>query len=174
MVSKDGNAQILESERLPDPCKDRHLTDEQLQRPPLLYLTSERVFGTGDKPNVELVKNYIFQGGRIGKELLQEIMQKAGNLLGSEPNLLKVDGKVVIIGDIHGQFYDLHNMLRKLARPGHHNTKLLFLGDYVDRGNYGPEVAAMLFTLKLYYPNDVFLLRGNHESRDMAENFNFR
>jgi len=101
-------------------------------------------------------------------------MTKAGKALSDEPNLVKVDGKVVIVGDIHGQFYDLYNMLRKLAKPGHHNTKILFLGDYVDRGNYGPEVAAFLFTLKLYYPNDVFLLRGNHESRDMAESFNFR
>ena len=101
-------------------------------------------------------------------------MTKASKALSDEPNLVKVDGKVVIVGDIHGQFYDLYNMLRKLAKPGHHNTKILFLGDYVDRGNYGPEVAAFLFTLKLYYPNDVFLLRGNHESRDMAESFNFR
>ena len=52
--------------------------------------------------------------------------------------------------------------------------KILFLGDYVDRGNYGPEVAAFLFCLKLSAPNDVFLLRGNHESRDMTEAFNFR
>ena len=44
----------------------------------------------------------------------------------------------------------------------------------MDRGNYGPEVAAYLFCLKLKYPNDIYLLRGNHESRDMAEAFNFR
>ena len=175
MVSPSGgDGAILEVERLPDSCKDRKLTDEECPRPPLQYLSTERVFGNSKKPNLELVKNYLFEGGRLGKELLVEIMQRASKLLESEPNLVKVDGKIVIIGDIHGQFYDLVNMLRKLARPGHHNTKLLFLGDYVDRGNYGPEVAAFLFTLKLFYPTDVFLLRGNHESRDMAESFNFR
>ena len=52
--------------------------------------------------------------------------------------------------------------------------KLVFMGDYVDRGNYGPEVAAYLFCMKLKYPDRIFLLRGNHESRDMAESFNFR
>ena len=82
-------------------------------------MTSHRVFGNGNRPNVELVKNYLFEGGRLGKELLQEIMQRAGKLLGSEPNLVKVEGKVVIVGDIHGQFYDLYNMLRKLSKPGH-------------------------------------------------------
>ena len=88
---------------------------------------------------------------------------------------MRVDGKVVIVGDIHGQFYDLVAMLRKLkSRSEQAPNKILFLGDYVDRGNYGPEVALYLFCLKLASPQDYFLLRGNHESRDMAEHFNFR
>ena len=102
-------------------------------------------------------------------------MRRVRPVLSAEPNLVRVDGKVVIIGDIHGQFYDLIAMLRKLkGRQPENAQKLLFLGDYVDRGNYGPEVAAFLFCMKLRYPNDIFLLRGNHESRDMAEAFNFR
>ena len=92
----------------------------------------------------------------------------------NEPNLLRVDGKTVIVGDIHGQFYDLINMLKKVAKPGFTNTKAVFLGDYVDRGNYGPEVAIYLFVLKICFPDKVNLLRGNHESRDMTEMFNFR
>ena len=105
-----------------------------------------------------------------------DIMRRTKPVLKAEPNLMRVDGTVVIIGDIHGQFYDLVAMLRKLrARQQPENAqKILFLGDYVDRGNYGPEVATYLFCLKLKFPNDVFLLRGNHESRDMAEAFNFR
>ena len=65
-------------------------------------------------------------------------------------------------------------MLRKLSRPGYKNTKLLFLGDYVDRGEYGCEVLFYLLCIKLEYRNDVFLLRGNHETRDMTTMFNFR
>ena len=145
-----------------------------VKAPPIIPLSIERAF-TNDKINVELVKNYLFEGGKVSKECLLEIMRRVKEVLLAEPNLLRVDGKVVIVGDIHGQFYDLVAMLRKLkSRNAEAPNKILFLGDYVDRGNYGPEVAMYLFCLKLSSPQDYFLLRGNHESRDMAEHFNFR
>ena len=53
-------------------------------------------------------------------------------------------------------------------------SKVLFLGDYVDRGEYGPEVVLYLLSLKLKYPNEVFMLRGNHECREMTSTYNFR
>ena len=91
-----------------------------------------------------------------------------------EPNLVRVDGKVTVIGDVHGQFYDFHGILKKVHEPDLANAKLLFLGDYVDRGAYGPEIILLLFALKIRYPANIHLLRGNHESREMAEQFNFR
>ena len=91
-----------------------------------------------------------------------------------EPNLLRLDGKVTIIGDVHGQFYDLYGILKKVFAPDKENEKLLFLGDYVDRGAYGVRIILLLFALKLKYPDRIILLRGNHESREMTEQFNFR
>ena len=105
-----------------------------------------------------------------------EIIRRAKAIFTAEPNLVRTDGVVTICGDIHGQFYDLISMLRKLKDKGHNkdNTKMLFLGDYVDRGNYGPEVSALLFCMKIKNPTKITMLRGNHESRDMAEAFDFR
>lgn len=42
--------------------------------------------------------------------------------------------------------------------------QFLFLGDYVDRGDYSCEVFLHLLSLKVSYPDRVFLIRGNHET----------
>ena len=78
-----------------------------------------RVFTEGSQiPDVDLVKQYLFEGGRLSKELATEIIGRAGAILNKEPNLTRLDGKVTIVGDVHGQFYDLCAMLRKLDKVG--------------------------------------------------------
>jgi serine/threonine-protein phosphatase 2B catalytic subunit len=63
-------------------------------------------------------------------------------------------------------------MLDKAGPPT--DINYLFLGDYVDRGIYGVECMLLLLSIKLNFPKNVVLLRGNHESRNMTENFTFR
>ena len=72
MVEAAGNSEVLESERLPNPCNDRVKMD--VKAPPIIPLTVERAF-TNNKINAELVKNYLFEGGKVSKECLLEIMR---------------------------------------------------------------------------------------------------
>ena len=53
-------------------------------------------------------------------------------------------------------------------------SKYVFLGDFVDRGSFSVEVICLLYAMKVHYPNRVFLLRGNHECRQLTSLFNFK
>lgn len=74
--------------------------------------------------------------------------------------MLKLESPLTVVGDIHGQFFDLINIFEQNGYPD--NNKFLFLGDYVDRGQFCIEVITLLMILKIKHPKNVQLLRGNH------------
>uniref|UniRef100_A0A1I7ZU48 Serine/threonine-protein phosphatase n=1 Tax=Steinernema glaseri TaxID=37863 RepID=A0A1I7ZU48_9BILA len=95
---------------------------------------------------------------------------EAGNTV-VDPDAWLEQSPVMICGDIHGQFYDLLQLLKTTGEPP--NVSLLFLGDYVDRGKFSLETITLLFCLFVRYPDYVTLLRGNHESRRVSETYGF-
>jgi predicted MPP superfamily phosphohydrolase len=73
---------------------------------------------------------------------------------------LPEQGKAVFIGDTHGDFEATEEVFRRYFKPGY---ILVFLGDYVDRGDQSRENLEFLLNKKQEAPNQVFLLMGNHE-----------
>ena len=74
---------------------------------------------------------------------------------------LKPEGKVVVVGDTHGDFEATNKVIKKYLKPGY---KIIFLGDYVDRGDKSRENIAFLLKLKKKHPKKIYLLQGNHEA----------
>eukprot|EP00531_Pseudo-nitzschia_arenysensis_P015002 CAMPEP_0116126304 /NCGR_PEP_ID=MMETSP0329-20121206/6265_1 /TAXON_ID=697910 /ORGANISM="Pseudo-nitzschia arenysensis, Strain B593" /LENGTH=669 /DNA_ID=CAMNT_0003620387 /DNA_START=228 /DNA_END=2237 /DNA_ORIENTATION=- len=97
------------------------------------------------------------------------LCSKVRKVLEREPRVVYLQSPCYIFGDIHGNLEDLHFFSDNIWRLGMSLTagNFLFLGDYVDRGMSCMEVIAYLLSMKLQNPHKVFLLRGNHETRDV-------
>lgn len=78
----------------------------------------------------------------------------------NEKNVNKIQGPITVVGDIHGQFYDLIEVFKVGGELPY--TSYLFLGDFVDRGAHSVEVITLLCLFKIKYPSRMHMIRGNH------------
>ncbi|GMM36227.1 phosphoprotein phosphatase PP4 catalytic subunit [Saccharomycopsis crataegensis] len=116
---------------------------------------------------IELIKN----SKHVPEEDVKEICQKVQEILIEESNVQLIYPPIVVCGDIHGQLHDLLILFEKNGQVP--NSKYLFLGDFVDRGFYSVETFLLLISLKLRYPDRIYLVRGNHESRSITMVYGF-
>ena len=66
------------------------------------------------------------------------------------------------IGDLHGDFFALHSMLRS-AMERRPDCRILFLGDIVDRGEFPIETMFLLLEWGLHHPKRLAWIAGNHD-----------
>ena len=94
------------------------------------------------------------------------ICQASREIFFLQPMLLELEPPIKIVGDVRGQYVDLIHFFERCGFPSASNY--LFLGNYVDRGKQNLETFLLLLCYKIKYPENFFLLRGNHECASVS------
>ena len=114
----------------------------------------------------------------LKKEDILELVTECINILAVQPIVIRdIKPPVKVFGSIFGNYADLMRFFDIWKAPTDsgdiHGFDYVFLGNYVDRGAYSLEVICLLMSLKLKYPKQIFLLRGNHEDRNVNRYLGF-
>ena len=136
--------------------------------------------------NVDEIINKFETAGKKGekisvdKELILKLTKKAGQIFSNEKTLLSINvssgEELTVISSVSAHYESLISFFIKHGFPGEEKQtqikkKYLFLGRYVNRGDRSLETLALLLCYKIKYPNDFWLLRGNHESFVIAAQY---
>jgi len=148
------------------------LTKEEFERVMRLFVDAVRQSGFGQQQywlnNIAPDRRFYGLAGVAKKLFVQKLV-------------LSHNSKIAIHADVHGDIHSLNAFIADLAAQGYMrvgdpfyiqdpNFYIVFLGDYTDRGSYGAECLYTVMRLKAQNPNNVILLRGNHEDGAMNAN----
>eukprot|EP01084_Bolivina_argentea_P304743 526388_1 len=140
-----------------------------------IYTSMKSYFSNNKKDNKSnrLTANNIINNiaTNLKQSEILELCNRCRQIFMDQPMLLELESPIKIIGDIHGQYFDLLRIFKHNGFPPQSNY--LFLGDYVDRGKLSIETIVLLFAYKYKYPNNFFLLRGNHEASTVNRLYGF-
>ncbi|KAK8880568.1 hypothetical protein M9Y10_003248 [Tritrichomonas musculus] len=135
--------------------------------------------------------NLIFPN--VSKSTMIDLCHEAELIFRTEASLIDIQSPCLIIGDIHGHVLDLLRILKHCGVPHEDhldprfkdgsniettykqvpNLKYIFLGDLIDRGEFSVETITIVFLLKVLFPTNVYIIRGNHEFDFLAKQCGF-
>lgn len=132
---------------------------------------------------------------KISKSIIIDLCHESESIFRSEPSLIDIKSPCLIIGDLHGHVLDLFRILKYCGIPNDDylnpkfkddanfelgenrklliNNKYVFLGDIIDRGEFSVETITIVLLLKVLFPSNVYLIRGNHEFDFLAKQCGF-
>lgn len=123
-----------------------------------------------DNISIDVIISNITAGKYLDINEVRFIFDKSSQVFSSEPNVLKLSPPIIVAGDTHGQLEDVIHMFELTSNQP---QRYLFLGDYVDRGPFSIELFCLLLCYKCKRPNDFFMLRGNHETKEVNSEYGF-
>jgi diadenosine tetraphosphatase ApaH/serine/threonine PP2A family protein phosphatase len=106
------------------------------------------------------------------QDIEPNLIGPAKKLLTFGPSLVRLSGRTLVVGDLHGDLKAATSSVNIFKSKGYKN--LLFLGDYVDRGPDSMPVLELLLGEMIKDPVHVHLLRGNHETMWVNEQHGFK
>ena len=124
---------------------------------PFLHLDQKEVMKVGAE----------FHLPRFDESTMVDLLHTAIEDFKKNTSIVKVVGPVIVIGDLHGNIHDFLRIINDV--PDSLSKTFVFLGDYVDRGNFQTELATLLISLAVQYPLNFILLRGNHEFMEINQ-----
>lgn len=90
-------------ETLKDPLNDRPV--KTVKMPPARPLQPEKMYPDSANPTIpdlELIRQWLLDEGSIGKNELVKLIKDVTKVLKSEPNIIRMQEPVIIVGDVHG------------------------------------------------------------------------
>ncbi len=120
------------------------------------------------------VRKPVLPPSLVGENELLGLIDEMIESIATLPPIINVEPPALVVGDLHGDYLSLIKSLSVMGRLCGPNCRVVFLGDYVDRGPHQHEIMVELMRLRLSNPDRFFMLRGNHETWSISYRYGFR
>lgn len=124
-------------------------------------------------PEMKIIKNILDKKNILNIINETQIFERIKKYYNSDTKLVKYvkikqKEKIIFVGDVHGDLDAIINVFSLFD-----NNHIVFLGDIVDRGNNSLECLIILFLYKSMYPENIHIIRGNHECSEISIIYGF-
>ena len=98
----------------------------------------------------------------------EKLIKNAESIFSEEPNILMLSSEstIHVVGCLYGHLLDLLAILKMYGVPP--QSRYLFLGNFINQGEFSLETLILIFTLKVMFPEHVFIIRGDQETKDVC------
>eukprot|EP00286_Rhodomonas_abbreviata_P020856 CAMPEP_0181296532 /NCGR_PEP_ID=MMETSP1101-20121128/4756_1 /TAXON_ID=46948 /ORGANISM="Rhodomonas abbreviata, Strain Caron Lab Isolate" /LENGTH=499 /DNA_ID=CAMNT_0023401407 /DNA_START=271 /DNA_END=1767 /DNA_ORIENTATION=- len=164
--------QGISIEQVPTGLKNTFLQEQAGRKDALRLLAMTEPLLDAASPSTQHTPAQFGVDIHVLKRTIIAVAQHATRITGKEKRVLEVHAPVYVLGDIHGNLVDLQFFRKTLWPAGPEVTAgdFLFLGDFVDRGRDSIPVIAYIMSMKILNPGKWWMIRGNHETREVNGN----